>query len=113
MKRVVKAFQAMAETYQLLAARLDHEFDELHTQVRELELQKQALVQQYQLKGEELAGVARELRTSLTAIRGSLYIFLHEEPADPEARRRLLDQAYLNVERGINLLRGFFFTSEA
>ncbi len=111
LKRVVQAFQAMVETYQLLAARLDREFDALHNRVSELEVQKEALSQQYQLKGEELAGVAREVRTSLTAAKGSLYILLHEQPADPEDRRALLDRAYQNVERGMDLLRGLFFSS--
>ncbi len=97
LKALVRAYQRIVETYQQFVAALN-------PRASELEVQKEALSRQYQVQTERLAGVAHEVRISLTALKGDLYILLHEEPTDPETRRILLAEAYQNAERVIDLM---------
>ncbi|MFQ5658371.1 MAG: histidine kinase dimerization/phospho-acceptor domain-containing protein [Candidatus Methylomirabilales bacterium] len=74
---------------------------DLETKVTQLETQKE--VRQEQLKT-DLAPVAHEIWTRLTALKGALSILLHEEPTDPETRRSLLNVAFESVERVMQLI---------
>ncbi len=101
LKALVRAYQRIVETHQQFVA-------DLNARASELEVQKEALSRQYQVQTERLAGVAHEVRISLTALKGDLYILLHEEPTDSETRRILLAQAYQNAERLMDLTRDYF-----
>lgn len=119
-KTIALALQLMAETLQLLVARLDREVkvlpgiatdlkdyaDRLQIYQREGE---EGRSHQHQLKGELLPVVAHEVRTSLVALKGALYIILNEQPPAIESHRNLLACAYQNVERVMDLLKSYIF----
>lgn len=121
LKTIAQALQLMAQTFQLLVARLDREVkalpriatglkdyaDRLH--VHQCETEGVARSHQDQPTSELLPVVAHEVRTSLIALRGALYIILKEQPADIESHRTLLACAYQNVERLMDLLKGCIF----
>lgn len=118
-KTIALALKFMAETLQLLAARLDREVkvppriatdlkdyaDRLQVHQREGDGRSR----QDQLKSELLPVVAHEVRTSLVALKGALYIILKEQPPAIESHRSLLACAYQNVERVMDLLKSYIF----
>ena len=76
---------------------------DLETRATQLEQQKKDLSRQEHPKA-DLAPVAQEIWTRLTALKGALSILLHEEPADPDTRRALLTVAFESVERVMQLI---------
>lgn len=76
---------------------------DLETRASHLEAQREDLSRQEPLKT-DLAPVAQEIWTRLTALKGALSILLHEEPTDPETRRSLLNVAFESVERVMQLI---------
>lgn len=122
LKTIALALQLlMAETVQLLVARLDREVKVLpriatdlkdyadRLQVHQREGEGEGRSHQDQLKSELLPVVAHEVRTSLVALKGALYIILNEQPAAIESHRNLLACAYQNVERVMDLLKSYIF----
>lgn len=114
---VLQTFKQLVAAYQLAADRLGRELDQLKAPYTELsdnaerleigqfEEQLQASLQQNQLKSDFLATVVNEVQTSLTALKGALYILLHEEPAHPENRETLLTVAHQHVDRLMDLMK--------
>ncbi|MEE8325557.1 MAG: hypothetical protein V3R58_00810 [candidate division NC10 bacterium] len=49
--------------------------------------------------------VVNEVHTSLTALKGAMYILLHEEPADRENRQTLLAVAHQHADRLMDLMK--------
>jgi signal transduction histidine kinase len=103
--------------YQLAADRLGRELDQLTTPSNELsdyperletgqfEAQLHASLQQNHLKTDFLVTVVNEVHTSLTALKGAMYILLHEEPADRENRQTLLAVAHQHADRLMDLMK--------
>lgn len=120
LKTTAQALRLMAETLQLLVPRLDREvkvFPRIVTdlkgyadrlQVHQCEADGDGSYQDH-LKNELPPVVAHEVRTSLIALKGALYIILKEQPADIESHRTLLTCAYQNVERLMDLLKGCIY----
>ncbi len=71
----------------------------------QFEAQLHASLQQNQLKTDFLATIVNEVHTSLTALKGAMYILLHEEPADGENRQTLLAVAHQHVDRLMDLMK--------
>lgn len=94
-KSVIRAFRLIAETYERVADRLE---------TQQPEVQTDAGSQQDQLKRQVLAMIGHEIRTSLTALKGALYILLFEEPVDAETQRTLLTRAHDHVEKLMALM---------
>lgn len=90
LKSVIRAFRLIAETYERVADHLETQQPEVQTDVGS---------QQDQLKSQVLAMIAHEIRTSLTVLKGTLYILLFEEPVDAETRRTFLTRAHDHVEK--------------
>ncbi len=121
LKTMAQALRLMGETFQLLGARLDSEVKVLpriatdlkdyanRLQVHQCEAEGEARSHQDHLKSELLPVVAQEVRTSLIALKGALYIILNEQPTAVESHRLLLACAYQNVERLMDLLKGCIF----
>ena len=81
---------------------------DLEVRIGEIQAQNALLQDKDQLKTDFLATVAHEVRTPLTAIKGSLSLLLHEELAAPETRREFLAVAHQNVERLLRLIDNYF-----
>lgn len=117
LKTFVQTFKQLVAAYQLAADRLGRELDQLKTPSNELtnyperletdqfEAQLHASLQQNQLKTDFLATVVNEVHTSLTALKGAMYILLHEEPDDGENRQTLLAVAHQHVDRLMDLMK--------
>lgn len=117
LKEVLQTFKQLVAAYQLAADRLGRELDQLkaphneltdnagHLETDQFEAQLQASIQQNHLKTDFLATVVNEVRTSLTALKGALYILLHEEPADSQDRQTLLAVAHQHVDRLMDLMK--------
>lgn len=117
LKSIVQTFKQLVAAYQLAADRLGRELDQLktphnelkeyteHLKAGEFEAQLQASLQQNQLKTDYLTTVVNEVQTSLTALKGALYILLHEEPDDSQTRLSLLTVSQQHVERLMDLMK--------
>lgn len=117
LKDVLQTFKQLVAAYQLAADRLGRELDQLraphneltdnaeHLETGQFEAQLQASIQQNQLKTDFLATVVHEVQTSLTALKGALYILLREEPADSQDRQTLLAVAHQHVDRLMDLMK--------
>jgi K+-sensing histidine kinase KdpD len=117
LKSVIQTFRQLVAAYQLAADRLARELDQLKAPTRGLadpterlgagqfEAQLQASLEQSQLKSDFLATVVTEVQTSLAALKGALYILLHEEPTDPGNRETLVAVAHEHVGRLMDLLK--------
>lgn len=98
LESLIRAFRVIAETYQRVADHLESHQSVAGTNVwSRLD----------PLKRQVLATTVPEIYTSLTALKGALYILLFEEPADPEACRALLTRAHDHAEKVMALMNDY------
>jgi len=83
---------------------------DLEVRIGEIQAENALLQDKDQLKTDFLATVAHEIRTPLTAIKGSLSLLLHDPEGfrDEETRREFLALAQQNVERILRLINNYF-----
>ena len=83
---------------------------DLEVRIGEIQAQNALLQDKDQLKTDFLATVAHEIRTPLTAIKGSLSLLLHDPEGfrDEETRQEFVAMAHQNVERLLRLINNYF-----
>jgi signal transduction histidine kinase len=82
---------------------------DLEVRIGEIQAQNALLQDKDQLKTDFLATVAHEIRTPLTAIKGSLSLLLHDPGGfRDETRLEFLVLAHQNVERLLRLINNYF-----